>query len=73
MLSGPVLNRQDRVEHVMKLSEGLLLVELPKGGIVHGTIRAGWLLMNSDPATGNQPMLVAATANDQVALEQILH
>ena len=72
MLSGPVLNRQDRVKHVMKLSEGLLLMELPKGGIVHGVI-GDELGLNSDIATGNQPMLVAATANDQVALEQILH
>ena len=56
----------------MKLSEGLLLMELPKGGIVHGVI-GDELGLNSDIATGNQPMLVAATANDQVALEQILH
>ena len=73
MVSGPEFSRENRIIHLVKRSESLLLMELPEGWIVHGTIRAGWLLMNSDPATGNQPMLIAATANDQVALEQILH
>ena len=73
---GPELSRENRVEHFVKLGEGLLLMELPEGLIGHGIV----LIRTSNrepvggyPAPGNQPMLSAATAHHQVVLKECGH
>ena len=76
MVSGPEFSRENRVKHLVKLSESLLLVELPEGLIGHGIvlIRAGnGQTVGGDPAPGNQPMLSAATAQHQVVLKECGH
>ena len=76
MVSGPELSRENRVEHLVKLSESLLLMKLPEGLIGRGIvlIRAGnGQTVGGDPAPGDQPMLSAATAHNQIVLKKCGH
>ena len=76
MVSGPELSRENRIEHLVKLSEGLLLMELPEGLIGDGILQI-WAgnrqPVGGDPAPGDQPMLSAATAHHQIGLKECGH
>ena len=41
MVSGPELNRENRIVKLVKLSESLLLMELPEVRVLHEVRRAG--------------------------------
>ena len=76
MVSGPEFSRENRVEHLVNLSEGLLLMELPEGLIGDGVIQiraSNRQPVGGDPAPGDQPMLSAATANHQIGLKECGH
>lgn len=70
------MHGQNRIEHLVDFLEGLLLVKLPEGLIGNGIIltgSSGWQLVSSNPATGNQAMLIAATPDDQIRLKKGRH
>ena len=72
----PELSRENRVEHFVKLGEGLLLMELPEGLIGDGVIQvraSNRQLVGGDPAPGDQPMLSAASAHHQIGLKECGH
>ena len=73
MVSGPELSRENRVVKLVKLSEGLLLMELPEGRVLHEVRRAGVQSLDGCVAPGDQPMLSAATAHHQVVLKKRGH
>ena len=73
MVSGPELSRENRVVQLVKLSESLLLMELPEGWILHEVRRAGGQTLDGCIAPGDQPMLSAATAYGQVVLKKRGH
>ena len=65
--SGAILRGQNRIEHVVDFLERLFLVKLPECLIGNGIILMAsgcWQLVSSNPATGNQTMLVTATPDD---------
>lgn len=67
MVSGPEFNREDRIEHVMKLNKSFLLMKLLEGLIGNGVILVGASHRQSVggyPAPGDQSALSATTAND---------
>jgi hypothetical protein len=64
------LQRQNRIVHLVKLREGLLLVELAEGWIFHEVRRASGKPLDGCIATGNQAMLIAATPDDQIRLKK---
>ena len=76
MVSGPELSRENRVKHLVKLSESLLLMELPEGLIGRGIVlirASNRQPVGGDPAPGDQPMLSAATAHHQIGLKECGH
>ena len=73
MVSGPELNRENRIVKLVKLSESLLLMELPEVRVLHEVRRAGVQSLDGCIAPGNQPMLSAATAHHQIVLKKRGH
>ena len=64
---------QNRIEHFVNLQERFFLVKLAEGLISHGIIltgSGGWQLVRSDPATGDQTVLITATPDDQIRLKK---
>ena len=53
----------------MKRGEGLLLMELAEGWILHEVRRASGQPLDGCIATGNETMFVAATPDDQIRLK----
>ena len=67
MVSGPEFNRENRIEHVMKLNKSFLAVELLEGLIGDWVIQVGashGQSVGGYPAPGDQSALGATTAND---------
>ena len=67
---------QNRIEHFVDFQEGLFLVKLPEGKVGNRIIlmgSGGWQLVSSNPATGNQAMLITATPDNQVRLKKGVH
>ena len=67
MVSGPEFNRENRVEHVMKLNKSLLLMKLLECLIGNRVIQVGasqGQSVGGYPAPGDQSALSATTAND---------
>jgi hypothetical protein len=73
MVSGPEFSREDRIVKLVKLSERLLLMELPEGRVVHEVRWAGGQPLDGYVAPGDQPMLSAATAHNQIVLKKRGH